>query len=640
MVDGRAAAALVLYAGDTGFFDDEEIRLLNELAGDIAFALEYVEKEAKLNYLAYYDPLTGLPNSTLFRDRLAQFLEGSDHDGRAVALLLVDLDRFTHLNDTLGRRAGDTLLKMVAERLETSMPKPSSLARISADTFAVAVAELENGARDSVTILEKHIFAPLGLGFTIGESELRVSARAGIALYPGDGGDADALFTNAEAALKQAKASDDTFMFYAPAMNARMGERIALEDQLRKAHDTHQFVLHFQPMVGLSNGKIVGSEALIRWQHPDLGLLYPGQFVSVAEESGLTIPIGEWVLRTACAKTKAWHDAGFTPLTVSVNVSPRQFRDDGLVNSVASALQITGLDARSLELELTENIVMTDPEQFIAKLNALKGLGVRMSLDDFGTGYSSLSYLKRFPLDRLKVDQSFIRDVTTNPDDAAIVRAIISMGHSLGLDLVAEGVETATQLAWLQRERCDQVQGYHFSHPVPAFEFEQMLREGKSLPSRAAGGGAKAKTLLIVDDESNVVASLVRLLRSDGYHILTAHSAEQAFDILALNAVHVIISDHRMPGMTGAEFLGKVKALYPDTVRILFSGYVEIDALTDAVNRGAVFRFLLKPWNDDTLRQSIREAFHYYWLTHLEPATDGSGAALPDSKSGDPDIGR
>jgi CheY-like chemotaxis protein len=259
-----------------------------------------------------------------------------------------------------------------------------------------------------------------------------------------------------------------------------------------------------------------------------------------------------------------------------------------------------------------------------------------MSLDDFGTGYSSLSYLKRFPLDELKVDQSFIRDVTTSPDDAAIVRAIISMGHSLGLDLVAEGVETAAQLAWLQRERCDQIQGHYFSHPVPAPEFEQMLRERRSLPSRA--GGPQAKTLLIVDDETNVVASLVRLLRSDGYHILTAGSAEQAFDMLALNAVHVIISDHRMPVMTGAEFLGKVKALYPDTVRILFSGYVEIDALTDAVNRGAVFRFLLKPWNDEVLRQSIREAFHYYWLTHLEPAADGNVMTFPDSKSGDLDI--
>jgi diguanylate cyclase len=638
IVEGRAAAVLVLYAGDVGFFDDQELRLLDGLAGDIAFALEYIEKEAKLNYLAYYDVLTGLPNSTLFRDRLAQFLDGSKVDGRAVALFMIDLDRFTHLNDTYGRRAGDTLLKMVAECLESSVPKPSSLARISADTFALAVAELESGADDVAAILERHIFTPLCGGFTIDGNEVRVSARAGIALFPGDGEDADALFTNAEAALKMAKTSGDAFVFYASEMNARIGERLALEGQLRKAQQDNQLVLHYQPKVELSTGQIIGSEALIRWQHPDLGLLYPGRFIAVAEESDQTIAIGEWVLRTACAQTKAWYDAGLPAVTVSVNLSARQFRDDGLVHRIASALQFTGLEARMLELELTENIVMNDPEQFIGKLKALKELGVKLSLDDFGTGYSSLTYLKRFPLDLLKIDQSFIRDVTTNPDDAAIVRAIISMGHSLGFDLVAEGVETAAQLAWLRRERCDLVQGYHFSRPVPAPDFEQMLRERKRLPSSAAGDGASAKTLLIVDDETNVIASLVRLLRNDGYRILTAHNAQQAFDILALDAVHVIISDHRMPVMTGAEFLGKVKTLYPDTVRILFSGYVEIDALTDAVNRGAVFRFLLKPWNDDMLRESIREAFHYHWLTHRGAAVDGSATDYPDSRSGELDI--
>jgi EAL domain-containing protein (putative c-di-GMP-specific phosphodiesterase class I)/FixJ family two-component response regulator len=401
-------------------------------------------------------------------------------------------------------------------------------------------------------------------------------------------------------------------------MNVRLAETVALEDQLRTALDAQQFVLHYQPKVELSTGQIAGAEALIRWQHPELGFLYPGRFISVIEESDLVIPMGEWVLRTACAQAKAWHDAGHASLTVSVNLSARQFLDDSLVHRVASALQTTGLSACFLEIELTENIVMTDPEQFIVKLDGLKRLGVKLSLDDFGTGYSSLSYLKRFPLDLLKIDQSFIRDVTTNPDDAAIVRAIISMGQSLALDLVAEGVETQAQLAWLQRERCDLMQGYHFSRPVTASEFEQMLRDRKCLPMRVAGDSANVKTLLIVDDETNIITSLVRLLHRDGYRILTAHSAEQAFELLALHHVHVIISDHRMPVMTGAEFLGKVKSMYPDTVRILLSGFVEIDALADAVNRGAVFRFLLKPWDDDILRESIRDGFHYYWLTHRE----------------------
>jgi CheY-like chemotaxis protein len=241
---------------------------------------------------------------------------------------------------------------------------------------------------------------------------------------------------------------------------------------------------------------------------------------------------------------------------------------------------------------------------------------VKLSLDDFGTGYSSLSYLKRFPLDQLKVDQSFIRDVTSNPEDAAIVKAVISIGNSMGLELVVEGVETLAQLEWLRRHRCEKIQGYYFSPPLPATDFEQMLRDRKCLPAAQGQPAVEAKTLLIVDDESNIVAAVARLLRREGYRILTAHSAAEAFEILALNRAQVVLSDHRMPGMTGAEFLGKLKVMYPDTVRILFSGYVEMDALTDAVNRGAVYRFLLKPWDDDVLRETIRDAFQYYWLTH------------------------
>jgi CheY-like chemotaxis protein len=261
---------------------------------------------------------------------------------------------------------------------------------------------------------------------------------------------------------------------------------------------------------------------------------------------------------------------------------------------------------------------------------------VKLSLDDFGTGYSSLSYLKRFPLDQLKVDQSFIRDVTSNPDDAAIVRAVISVGNSMGLEIVVEGVETVAQVEWLRRHRCEKIQGYCFSPPLPAPEFEQILRDGKRLPPGTGGISVEAKTLLVVDDESNILAAVVRLLRREGYRIVSAHSATEAFEVLALNDVQVVISDHRMPEMTGADFLGKVKVLYPDTVRILFSGYVEMEALTDAVNRGAVYRFMLKPWDDDVLREAIRDAFHYHWLTHRQEfgpdTTDAT--AESDAQSG------
>jgi len=398
----------------------------------------------------------------------------------------------------------------------------------------------------------------------------------------------------------------------------RAPEKVTLERELLEAIEAGQFVLHYQPKVELSTGQIIGSEALLRWQHPQRGLLMPGQFLAVAEDSDAILDIGEWVLRAGCAQTAKWHDAGLPAISLSVNLSARQFRDDALQQRVADVLRDTGLRPLSLELELTEKIVMHDAARFVERLDALKVLGVKISLDDFGTGYSNLSYLKRFPLDRLKVDQSFIRDVTSSPDDAAIVRAVISLGHSLGLDIVAEGVETEAQVEWLRRERCEQIQGYVFSRPVPASQFELMLRSRKGLPARAATAPGEAKTLLIVDDEPAILASLVRLLRRDGYRILTAQSAREALDLLALNVVQVIISDHRMPVITGAEFFGKVKTLYPDTVRILFSGYIEIEALTEAVNRGAVYRFLLKPWDDETLRESIRQAFHHYWLTHKD----------------------
>jgi diguanylate cyclase (GGDEF)-like protein len=625
MVEGRVAAVLSLHVAEKAFFDDEELRLLGALAADVAFALGYIEKQAKLDYLAYYDPLTGLANGALFRDRLAQFLKGSERGHGAVALFLVDLDRFTQLNVTLGRHAGDTLLTLVAERFKGALPDTASIGRIGADTFAIAVADLPDGAGAPLALLQGHILASLSQAFMLNGSEIHVSARAGIALGPGDGSDAESLLKNAEAALNLAKASAERYLFYAQEMNVRMAEKVALESQLRVAMAAGQFVLHYQPIVELSSGQIIGAEALIRWQHPEQGLLSPSRFLSVVEDSDMSIPLAEWVLHTACTQIKKWHVADLSQLSVSVNLSERQFRDESLVQRVAAALGQTQIEARYLGFELTEDIVMQYPDRFIAKLSELKALGVKLSLDDFGTGYSSLSYLKRFPLDQLKIDQSFIRDVTSNPDDAAIVRAVISLANSMGLGVVAEGVETAAQMEWLRRNRCEKIQGYYFSPPVSASGFEQMLRDHKSLPSEGRSANFSAKTLLVVDDDSNILTAVGRLLRKEGYRILTANSATEALEVLAMNAVQVVISDHRMPMMTGAELLGKVKSLYPDTVRILFSGYVEIEALTEAVNRGGVFRFLLKPWEDEVLRETIRDAFHYYWLTHRQQ--DGSAAA-------------
>jgi EAL domain-containing protein (putative c-di-GMP-specific phosphodiesterase class I)/FixJ family two-component response regulator len=355
-------------------------------------------------------------------------------------------------------------------------------------------------------------------------------------------------------------------------------------------------------------------EALVRWQHPELGLVSPARFISVAEESGLIVPLGEWVLRTACAQNKAWQRAGLKPISVAVNLSARQFRQPNLVEMVAGILRETELDPAHLDLEVTESLVMQNVEATIATLGRLKAMGVKLSIDDFGTGYSSLNYLKRFPIHTLKIDQSFVRDVTTDPSDAAIAKTIIAMAHELGLTVIAEGVETEEQKSFLRLRRCDEMQGYFFSRPVPAAEFENLLREDRRLEIDNAGLVSAERTLLLLDDEENILNSLTHLLRRDGYKILKATHAAAALDLLAQNPVGVIIADLRMPEMTGVEFLRRAKLLYPDTVRMVLSGYTDLINVTDAINEGVIYKFLTKPWDNDLLRANIQEAFQHYEL--------------------------
>ncbi|MFO1399491.1 MAG: EAL domain-containing protein [Burkholderiales bacterium] len=561
---------------------------------------------------ALLDPVTGLPGALLFRDRLAQRVEAAALGGSPGALLVLEVaaaDGRMPTPPALAREAG--------RRLRDAAPRTASVCHIGAATFALLLANA--GDPGSVAALVEQVVMPaLTAPVPVDGHDVALAAPVGIALFPADGADAERLLQIAEDARRRAVARGVRYLFARGESDARISERRAFEDRLRDALADEEFVLHYQPKVELATGRIVGAEALVRWQHPELGLLPPDRFLPAIEGGGLAIELSAWALRSACARLCAWQAAGHPATSVSVNLSSRQFADASLVARVEGALREFALDPRVLELELTENIVMHDAERFGEKLHALKALGVRLSLDDFGTGYSSLRYLKRFPLDRLKIDQSFVADITTNPDDAAIVRAVISLGHSLELELVAEGVETDAQVSWLRRERCDQIQGYFFSEPVPAADFERMLAQRKSLFAAPARAGDERRTLLIVDDEPNIVSSLVRLLRSEDYRVLTAGNARDALELLALNRVQVIISDHRMPVMTGAEFLAKVKTLYPDIVRILFSGYIEMDALTEAVNRGAVYRFLLKPWDDDVLRDAVRDAFRHHWHTSTE----------------------
>ncbi|MFZ6777122.1 EAL domain-containing protein [Undibacterium sp. Ji83W] len=607
VTENRVVAVLTLFASTIDFFDEDEIKLLNELAGDLSFALQFIDKEEQLSYLAFYDKLTGLPNSRLFNDRLSQLMHSSTHESNKAAIILLNLNRFSQLNDALGRHAGDNLLIQIAERLQASLQEPYTLARIAGDTFAIGLANLAQGG-DAASILEHNVFNAFAEDFLLDHQPVRVSVSAGLALYPDDGANTETLYKHAEVALKNAKISGERYLFYAPLMNAALAAKLLLENELRTALSDSQFVMYFQPRVDLLSGHIVSAEALIRWQHPERGLIYPGDFIPVAEDTGLIVQIGEWAIKAVCAQQAAWREQQIDIVPVAVNLSAVQFKNGKILDIIQDAINSHGLEQHHIEFELTESVVMGNPEEAAQTLKAIKTMGMQLSLDDFGTGYSSLAYLKRFPFDFVKIDRAFIIDVTNNPGDAAITTAVIAMAHSLNLRVVAEGVETEGQLQLLRRLRCDEIQGYYFSRPVPADAFATMLREGKRL-SPTKEFADDTKTLLIVDDEPNIGSALKRLLRVEGYRILTATSGQQGLDLLAVNPVQVIISDQRMPGMVGTEFLRIVKELYPDTIRIILSGYSDLVPIAEGVNRGEIFKFLTKPWDDAQLKENIRDAF-------------------------------
>ena len=590
--------------------------LNGDFAGYIGVCYDVTERksyESQLQHQANYDALTELPNRNLSRDRLDQAISYARRHGRDLALMFIDLDHFKNINDSLGHNIGDMLLRQVSARLTGCVREGDTVARQGGDEFVVILADV--ATEEDVTAVTRKILRAMADSYAIDGHELYVTCSIGIAMFPKDGEDSQTLLKNADTALYRAKdLGRNNSQFYAAEMNLKALERLQMENGLRHALERNEFVVHYQPRVDLRSGEIVGTEALVRWQHPELGLTPPARFIPVAEESGLILPLGEWVLRAACAQNKAWQHAGLKPLSISVNLSAYQFRQPGLVELVTRVLKETDLDPAFLELELTESAIMQNVEEIIDTLTRLKAMGVKFSVDDFGTGFSSLSYLKRFPIDTLKIDQSFVRDITTDPDDAAIAKTIISMAHDLQLRVIAEGVETEEQKSFLRLRHCDEMQGFFFSRPVPAEEIEVMLGERRRLPMEDAAAALLPRTLLLLDDEENILTSLNRLLRRDGYHILKATSAAEAFELLAEHPVGVIVSDQRMPEMNGTEFLRRVKQIYPDTVRMVLSGYTDLKSVTDAINEGAVYRFLTKPWDDDLLRASIQEAFQRYEL--------------------------
>jgi len=421
--------------------------------------------QTRIERQANYDTLTGLANRSLLQDRLEQALLTATSFGTRVAVAFVDLDRFKYINDSLGHHIGDELLKEVAARIQSCVRECDTVARLGGDEFVLLLHG--HSGPDSVRAIMEAMLAAISQPWIIGQGEFHVSCSIGVALHPEDGEDARTLLKHADSAMYRAKDSGrNNFQFFTRELNTLMTERLEMEGHLRRALERNQFVLCYQPRVDLEGGHIVAAEALLRWRIPNRGTILPQRFIGLAEETGLIVPIGTWVLRTACAQNKAWQDQGLPPIVVSVNVSPRQFRQENIVQTVAAVLRETGLEARYLELELTESMVMHDAPQLLAMLEELKNLGVQISVDDFGTGYSSLSYLKRFPVDRLKIDRSFVEHIARDADDAVIVRAIIALGHNLGLKVVAEGVESIEQLRFLRINLCDEAQGYLLSRPV------------------------------------------------------------------------------------------------------------------------------------------------------------------------------
>ncbi|MBS1196805.1 MAG: putative signal transduction protein containing a rane domain, an and a domain [Proteobacteria bacterium] len=431
----------------------------------------------KMAHLAQHDFLTDLPNRVLLTERLFQAIGLARRHQKQVALMFLDLDHFKHINDSLGHTIGDQLLQSVAERLTACVRDTDTVCRQGGDEFVILLAEIEQ-AQDAGIIAEKLIEAFVE-PHVIGGHELHVTLSIGISVYPEDGKDVDSVLQNADTAMYHAKASGrNNYQFFKAEMNTRAVHRLSVESSLRRALKKGEFFLQYQPQIDIASGAITGTEALIRWQDPQLGLVYPEQFIPIAEECGLIVPIGRWVLREACRQVKAWQDAGLPAVPVAVNISAVEFRHKNFLAGIALILKETGLKPTYLELELTESILMHDTESSKSGLEALKAMGVNLAIDDFGTGYSSLSYLKRFPIDTLKIDQSFVQDITTNADDATIVSAVIGMGRNLKQRVIAEGVETCEQLAFLRTQLCDQGQGFKFSHPLSAEDFGRLLGQG------------------------------------------------------------------------------------------------------------------------------------------------------------------
>lgn len=586
--------------------DEGEVTHFIGVQNDIS---EKKSVETVLAYNASHDVLTGLPNRTLLEDRLTQACQMAQRYNRLVAVLFFDLDGFKPINDAMGHRVGDQLLISVARRLQAAVRSGDTVARGSGDEFVVVLPDLAH-ADDVVQVVET-LIGLIAKPYEVRGQHISLTASVGITVNDGAIEQPMTLVQRADLAMYQAKQMGrNTYQWYATTLNDEANERVALRNDLQLALEREQLELYYQPLIDSRSGRARGSEALIRWHHPDRGLVSPVNFIPLAEDTGQIIALGRWVLQQACRDTVRLHALGYRDQRVSVNVSPVQLRQPDFVDVVSRALKQTGLAAGMLELEIVESAVLYNTDQVVASLRRLRELGVGIAIDDFGTGFSSLSYLKLMPVTKIKIDRAFIKDVISDRSDAAITQGILSMAHHLSLEVVAEGVETEAHAAFLRKNHCDLLQGYLFARPMPLDDLIGYLSRQSGSPKAAEADNSP--TLLLLDDEANILRAMTRVLRRDGYRILSTTRVAEAFELLAAHDVQVIISDQRMPEMSGTEFLSKVKDIYPDTVRIVLSGYTDLKSVTDAINEGAIYKFLTKPWDDEQIRTHVRQAFIYY----------------------------
>jgi len=621
---------LRFYAGDLLHFERVQDALLKILFFDIGIALDacaYTEKSAlnqislahnrskeQLNFYENYDELTGLPNRTMLRGYLSSVVQYSGKMTNSVALIQVGIDHFRLVNDIAGVSAGDQVLKEIGARLRSRLHSDDMVTYYGSDMFIVVI---KNSVKPSVlsticTRISNSIKEPI----RVNDLPMQLSCSMGVALYPNDCSKLDDLFKFADRAYVAAKEKGgDNFQFFDAKADAIALESISIANELYAALEKEEFCMYYQPVADLQTGKTVGLEALIRWIHPVRGVVVPMAFIPIAEELPLINQLGMWIVRRVCTDIVSWSAQGIVVPAIAINVSPKQLQNPSFADNLFAIMSETGVDPRQITLEITESVLMNYDGSVDAMLKKFKNQGIRISMDDFGTGYSALGYLKHLHFDYVKIDQSFIRDILTNPEDAAISNAIISMAHNLGSSVIAEGVETEEQCAFLSANMCDMVQGYYLSRPMPPDKTADYLHAQHLLPENLLRIKKPTRTLLLVDDEPNILASLKRLFRPDGYEILIANSGDEGLEILQTRQVDVIVSDQRMPLMTGVEFFRRAKSNYPDTIRIVLSGYTELQYITDAINEGSIYRFLTKPWDDQQLRDQVQGAFKYKELS-------------------------